>query len=280
MKNFKGNKTSLDFTYPFLSQQNLQKQRLTLNSKNAGNKEVLKVHKLTITVQNTRDFNRQLKQGLEHYINEFAGASAGEKEDIEYIIEDLEKETNSDFYKLRDIVNQETLGKLKKQAQINYLEFLHDNINIGSSAGYAEGAIYLQDLIRRLKLIEEYINDTTKADGEGFMFMILFPGFLQWVVVGAIGGLLMGFMLIYIFHPNLDGVEDIFTVLLGGIIAGICSTIFYIIFSDVFRKFLSQGIDSLNSQLIATCLTLFLSVILFLLIEFIVVAIVFYIIKR
>jgi ribosomal protein S20 len=157
----------LDFTYPFLPHQGLQKQRLSFNSENAANKELLKVHKLTITVQNTRNFNRHLQQGLEHYINEqFSSASAGEKEDIEYILEDLEKETNSDFYRLRDIVNQETLGKLKKQAQINYLEFLHENINIGISAGYAEGAIYLQDLIRRLKLIEEYINDTTKADGD------------------------------------------------------------------------------------------------------------------
>ncbi|NEU72538.1 hypothetical protein PI95_008120 [Hassallia byssoidea VB512170] len=167
LQNFKGDKPSLDFTYPFLPHQGLQKQRLTFKSENAANKELLKVHKLTITVQNTRDFNRQLQQGLEHYINEqFSSASAGEKEDIEYILEDLETETNSDFYRLRDIVNQETLGKLKKQAQINYLEFLHENINISASAAYAEGAIYLQDLIRRLKLIEEYINDTTKADGD------------------------------------------------------------------------------------------------------------------
>ena len=167
LQTFKGNKADLDFTYPFLPHQGLQKQRLTFNSKNSENKELLKVHKLTITVQNIGDFNRQLQQGLERYINEqFSSASAGEKEDIEYILEDLEKETNSDFYKLRDIVNQETLGKLKKQAQINYLEFLHENINIGASADYAEGAVYLQDLIRRLKLIEEYINDTTKADGD------------------------------------------------------------------------------------------------------------------
>jgi hypothetical protein len=167
LQNFQGDKPSLDFTYPFLPHQGLQKQRLTFNSENAENKEVLKVHKLSITVQNTRDFNRQLQQGLEHYIHEqFSSASAGEKEDIEYILEDLEKETNSDFYKLRDIVNQQTLGKLKKQAQINYLEFLHENINTGTSAAYTEGAIYLQDLIRRLKLIEEYINDTTKADGD------------------------------------------------------------------------------------------------------------------
>ncbi|GAX42019.1 hypothetical protein NIES4075_30170 [Tolypothrix sp. NIES-4075] len=167
LQNFQGDKASLDLTYPFLPHQGLQKQRLSFDEKKSRNQELLKVHKLTITVQNTRDFNRQLQQGLEHYINEqFAGASAGEKEDIEYILEDLEKETNSDFYRLRDIVNQETLGKLKKQAQINYLEFLNENINIGTSAAYAEGAIYLQDLIRRLKLIEEYINNTTKADGD------------------------------------------------------------------------------------------------------------------
>ncbi len=171
LQKFQGTKANLDFTYPFPNYDNLQKQRLTFNKKNPENRELLKVHKLTISVQKTRDFDAELRKGLEHYIRvKFASANAEEKQDLEYILEDLEKDQNSDLFRLRDVVNKETLGKLKKQAQINYLEFLLENINTNSrnlnSTGAIPGGIYLEDLIRRLRLIEEYINDSNKADGD------------------------------------------------------------------------------------------------------------------
>jgi hypothetical protein len=167
LQDFKGGKADLNFTYDFKGHQGLQRQRLTFNGESSGCREILKVHKLTIAVQKTSDFESELRQGLENYINvNFAGVSEEEREDLEYILEDLEKDSKSDFYTLKNIVNKETLGKLKKQAQINYLEFLLENININASKGNAEGAIYLQDLIRRLKLVENYINDSTRPDGD------------------------------------------------------------------------------------------------------------------
>ena len=167
LQTFKGTTSKLDFTYTFPPYNNLQKQRLTFNKKNPENRELLKVHKLTISVQKTHDFEAELRKGLEHHIRvKFAGANAEEKQDLEYILEDLEKDKNSDIFRLRDVVNKETLGKLKKQAQINYLEFLLENINTKTSNLNAAGAIYLEDLIRRLRLIETYINDSNKADGD------------------------------------------------------------------------------------------------------------------
>jgi hypothetical protein len=167
LQTFQGKTAKLDFTYPFLPYDNLQKERLTFKKKNPENRELLKVHKLTISVQKTRDFEAELRKGLEHHIRvKFAGANPEEKQDLEYILEDLEKDKNSDLFRLRDVVNKETLGKLKKQAQINYLEFLLENINTKTSTLNAAGAIYLEDLIRRLRLIETYINDSNKADGD------------------------------------------------------------------------------------------------------------------
>ncbi|MBD2690300.1 hypothetical protein [Anabaena catenula] len=169
LQTFKGKTSNLNFTYPFPRYDNLQKQRLTFNKKKSENRELLKVHKLTISVQKTRDFEAELRKGLENYIRvKFAGANPEEKQDLEYILEDLEKDKNSDFFRLRDVVNKETLGKLKKQAQINYLEFLLENINTKTSNLNlnAAGAIYLEDLIRRLRLIEKYINDSHKGDGD------------------------------------------------------------------------------------------------------------------
>ncbi len=167
LESFKGNTPKLDLSYTFDSYPNLQKQRLSFQPNSSGSRELLKLHKLTITVQNTYDFNIQLKDGLANYINtNFASASENDREDLEYILEDLQEENiQSDFYKLKQIVDSETLGRLKRQAQVNYLEFLLDNLNINSSPANAEAAIYLQDLIRRLKLIDEYIGDIEKGDG-------------------------------------------------------------------------------------------------------------------
>ncbi len=168
LQTFKGDKASLNFTYPFHSDQGLQKQRLTFLDKKENT--LLRCHKLTITVQKTREFNEQLFAGLKQYLKvEFAGCSEEECEDLGYILEDLYKEkenTKSDFYLLKQIVDTQTLGKLKKQAQINYLEFLYDNIKTDTNTSNSEGAVHLQDMIRRLKLIEEYINDVNKADGD------------------------------------------------------------------------------------------------------------------
>ena len=170
LQTFKGDTSGLNFTYPFNSHQGLQKQRLTFFDKSAKGKELLRCHKLTITVQKTREFNEHLCAGLENYLKvQFAGHSEEECEDLGYILEDLHKEKEnpkSDFYLLKQIVDTQTLGKLEKQAQINYLEFLYENINPDANTANAEGSVHLQDMIRRLKLIEEYINDVNKADGD------------------------------------------------------------------------------------------------------------------
>lgn len=169
LQTFQGKKEAFDFSYPFHQNHDLQKQRLTFENSSKNNKELLKFHKLTITVQNTSNFNTHLKQGLANYINiQFAGASESEKEDLGYILDDLEEakeNTKSDFYTLKKIVDTETLGKLKKQAQINYLEFFAENIQTSNTSANNPAAIYLQDLIRRLKLINQYISNLEQPDG-------------------------------------------------------------------------------------------------------------------
>ena len=167
LTDFQGKRPNLDFTYPFGNYPGLQKQRLTFEGDTDNSRELLKLHKLTITVENTADFNSQLRNGLDNYINaDFTGVSESDREELYYIVDDLENNPNSDFYRLKQIADTETLGQLKKQAQIHYLEFLKGAINTSASRGNAESAIYLEDLIRRLKLINQYINDINKADGD------------------------------------------------------------------------------------------------------------------
>ncbi|MEY3401197.1 MAG: hypothetical protein RLZZ86_812 [Cyanobacteriota bacterium] len=162
------NQTILDFTYPFLPAKNLQKQRLTVKrNENSPNKQLLKAHKVKISVDKPRDFSATLLTGINNHLDvNFADINSQDREELEDIIDSLEKNSNSDIYSLQNLVNQETLGKLKKLAKIKYLEFLLENIDDNASEDNRRGKIYLQDLIRRLYLLEDYINDSNKADGE------------------------------------------------------------------------------------------------------------------
>jgi hypothetical protein len=158
----------LDFTYPFPPATNLEKQRLTVNrNENSQQKQLLKAHNVKFSVDKPRDFQSTLLTGINNFIDiKFAGINSQDREDLEDIIDNLEKNTNSDIYSLENLVNQETLGKLKKLAKIKYLEFLSENIDKNASDDNLKGKIYLEDLIRRLNLLEDHINDSNKADGE------------------------------------------------------------------------------------------------------------------
>ncbi|NEO77368.1 hypothetical protein [Moorena sp. SIO4G3] len=166
LTDFQGKTPKLDFTYPFGNYPGLRKQRLSVNKTADHSRDLLKFHKIAITVLNSAEFNSQLRNGLINYINlEFAGVSESDREELYDIVDDLENNPQSDFYRLKHIADTETLGQLKKQAQIHYLEILKEAINTSTSPGNAKAAIYLEDLIRRLKLINHYINDINKADG-------------------------------------------------------------------------------------------------------------------
>lgn len=162
LSNFKieGNANRLGFNYSFGQYPGLRKQRLTFHRPEHGS-PLLKFHKLTITVRNVGKFDTQLSQGLENYIKvEFDGESESDLEELRDRLKELVKEQNSDFYKLMRVVKTETIGKIHKEVKIRYLEYLLQHI------GGADDAIYLKDLIRRLRLLNEYISDDEKADGD------------------------------------------------------------------------------------------------------------------
>ncbi|MDJ0662488.1 MAG: hypothetical protein QNJ42_23835 [Crocosphaera sp.] len=156
----KVNNNGISFNYPFDQQYtNLQKQRLTLPKDEQNIPPLLRLHKLGITVKQPTSFVNELRSSLENYLEiNFEE----EKEDlIENIIDPLfdnQNKQDNDIYKLKKLMKEEALGKIKKAASIKYLEFLYEKVQDD------EDAIYLKDLIRRLKLIETYINDENKPD--------------------------------------------------------------------------------------------------------------------
>ncbi|MBD1929833.1 hypothetical protein H6F74_26890 [Trichocoleus sp. FACHB-90] len=158
LKEFEGEAKNIGFKYNFGKKyEKLQKQRLSLQPQTDSSNPLLKFHKLTITVENTRKFDEQLQSGLKNFID--LHFSPNQQEDLNYILDDLVEEDKSDIYRLKRLMDTEALGKLQREAKIKYLEFLKEHL------GERKDVIYLEDLIRRLRLIEEYINDLEKEDG-------------------------------------------------------------------------------------------------------------------
>ena len=161
---FQGNGKELGFKYDFAqSSPTLAKKKLTLQRPNTvATPAILKLHKLTIAVRDSDIFQQQLKKGLENYIDENAESSSDQQQ-LHYSLDEMVQNENSDFHRLLKLVDKETLGKLKKEAKITYLEYLLENIRNSSTDSL--GIIYLEDLIRRIRLLEEYIGNSTKDDG-------------------------------------------------------------------------------------------------------------------
>jgi hypothetical protein len=159
LKTFDSKSTKIGFNYNFNKKYNeLQKQRLSLETKTA--KPLLKFHKLTITVEDTGKFNEQLQASLKNFIE--LNFAPEQQEDLNDILEDLVEGLESkklDIYELKRLITTESIGKIQKEAQIRYLEFLKEHL------GNHPDIIYLEDLIRRLRLIEEYISNNEKGRG-------------------------------------------------------------------------------------------------------------------
>ncbi|WP_370589548.1 hypothetical protein [Tychonema sp. LEGE 07203] len=161
---FRGSGQELGFKYDFGKRHTpLEKERLTLQNSGSGSRATLKFHKLTVTVRNTDIFEQELKQGLENYINENAETN-DDKQALNDLLDEMVKNPDSDFHKLIRLVDKETLGKIQKEAKITYLEYLLEHIRPSSTD--TAGIIYLEDLIRRLRLMEDFINDDNKTDGD------------------------------------------------------------------------------------------------------------------
>ncbi|MEL7037728.1 MAG: hypothetical protein AAFO04_19195 [Cyanobacteria bacterium J06592_8] len=160
---FNGKSQNLSFQYNFNKKDDyLQKRRLSLQSQTADNSPLLKFHKLTVTVENPQKFDEDLQASLNNFISQ-QKYNQIEQEDLNEILDDLVEKLNSeksDLYHLKRLMDREALGKVQREAKIQYLEFLKEHL------GNHQHIIYLEDLIRRLRLLENYINDINKVDGD------------------------------------------------------------------------------------------------------------------
>lgn len=160
LSSFKSSNANLSLSYPFDKNESLTKQRLTIQRDRLGSKSTLKFHKLTITINNTNQFEQNLQQGLSNYFEDYQ-----DQEVIEEILSTIPttiNNTKTDIFRLKKLVDTEFLGQLKREASITYLEYIKGNID---TEKYSD-IYYLHDLIRRLKLIDGYLNNPHLSDEE------------------------------------------------------------------------------------------------------------------
>ena len=164
LDSFKGSGSQLGFKYDFDKKHyNLQKKKLTLEPLGTGSDSLLKFHKVTISVGNANIFQQELQEGLKNYIDEKA-QTEDDNDELNRLLQEMLSDETSSFHRLVRIVDKETLGQLKKEAKITYLEYILANVSPDKAND--RGCIYLQDLIRRLRLIEQYIKDADKVEGD------------------------------------------------------------------------------------------------------------------
>ncbi|MBK4730221.1 hypothetical protein JJD41_10160 [Oxynema sp. CENA135] len=142
---------------------NFEKQSLTIDTDLPGSSSIFKFHKLTITVSQTERFREEVEEAVMNYIRNQNNLDSDEIEELQDIFQSSMRNPASDFNNLQRLVDQESLGKLKREACLLYLEHLLENIQTNQQH---VDVIYLRDLMRRLRAIEDYVNDLNKADSD------------------------------------------------------------------------------------------------------------------
>ena len=127
---------------------------LETRTQGRGGDSLLKFHKVTITVGEVNQFSERMEAGLNRHLDDIL-TDEDELQDAQNAVQErLIDSPGSDFYRLQRVMDRESLGKLKKETKICYLEYLSQQINRDTHPD----VVYLDDLIRRLRDIDEYIS--------------------------------------------------------------------------------------------------------------------------
>ncbi|MEH1965390.1 hypothetical protein [Nostoc sp.] len=174
------------FTWDFPQSPGLSSQELALESE-FDNPAIIN-HKVTIEINSATRFRELVLTALENYVR----LKMNDESDIsDYVIgnvrtnlESIKIHGSQELSLLEKLINQETIGRLKREAEINFLEFwakviseecndLSKNREVIYEDGKGENSrkissheasFYLRDYSRRIRLLEKFINDPNKAD--------------------------------------------------------------------------------------------------------------------
>ena len=170
---WKSKSQKIGLRYPFTPQTNLAKQRLSID-KVEGTRPVLRFPKLTINVENGVAFEEQVVSALHTIAEQWTAGDGRQQEEVEEILGAMQREAGSDLLRLRRVVDQESLGRLKREGTVIYLEYLTRHLPKWENGQIVEEqGRWLADLVERLRLIEQYLSNPERGEGD---FLLSYAG--------------------------------------------------------------------------------------------------------
>lgn len=153
--------------YPFDRQVSLKKRRLHLQARQKPGQANLRLlgHKLNITVRDIHAFEQQLVDALCNLMETFdEPPSTRDIERTRTILQQRLQDNSSEQGILLRILRKESFGRLQKEAKIRYLDYIAHSISKKKDARDAKGLLLLQNLSRRLRLLETFLHDEKPDD--------------------------------------------------------------------------------------------------------------------
>lgn len=144
-----------------------QLQRLTTSPARTA-RGVLDSHHVTVTLADSATFTQTLATGIRHaFAAQFPHADPGDVAEFEAVLAEQMRGQSSDLHRVSQAVMSLSLSVIKREVQMRYLEYLRDTL------GTSGGAVFLADLVRRLRLLDSYMLDSERPDGD---FMVSYAG--------------------------------------------------------------------------------------------------------
>ncbi|KYC44090.1 hypothetical protein WA1_02825 [Scytonema hofmannii PCC 7110] len=174
------------FTWNFPQSSGLSSQELVLESE--FDNPAIRNHKVTIQINSATRFREFVLTALESYVrlkmNDESDLSDYVVRNVRTNLESLKIHGSQELLLLEKLINQETIGRLKRETEIFFLDFwselideecndLTKNKEIIYECGQRgkirqisihEASFYLKDYSRRIRLLENFINDPKKPD--------------------------------------------------------------------------------------------------------------------
>lgn len=152
--------------YPFIESRPMTRQRLRVTSLPTAT-PLLRLHKLKISVEKVRNFETAIVDALTRFGSVVANGDEDAELVVNQVIENMQTRSDSDLYRLYTLVDNETIGRLKREGKVQYIEYLvktlptYQNDNIKEPEGQL-----LADFADRLRLIDSFMLNDELADGE------------------------------------------------------------------------------------------------------------------
>jgi len=156
------------FHYPFDAPATNQRlQRLTTRMDRPA-QGVLDSHHVTVTLSQVDTFAQSLAAGVRRALaTQFAAADDIDVDDLVQIVDEQLHSPHSDLHAVSRTAVTAGFAMLKREVQLRYLEYLRDTFDDGGAAPL------LADLVRRLRLLEAYLYDANRPDGD---FLVSYAG--------------------------------------------------------------------------------------------------------